>query len=84
MKLRPRKLGRTNFFFFTRHLFRKAVELMIEWILSKFYKITSRICCKQIINFKIRRKCWLMNLDSTILEIKDLQVSINDNEILKI
>jgi hypothetical protein len=34
--------------------------------------------------FKIRRKCWLMALDSTILEIKDLQVSINENEILKI
>jgi ABC-type molybdenum transport system ATPase subunit/photorepair protein PhrA len=33
-------------------------------------------------NFKIRRKCWLMALDS-ILEIKDLQVSINENEILK-
>jgi hypothetical protein len=28
--------------------------------------------------FKIRRKCWLMALDSTILEIKDLQVSINE------
>jgi hypothetical protein len=45
----------------------------------KFYKITSRIQQQaDKLFFKIRRKCWLMALDSTILEIKDLQVSINE------
>jgi hypothetical protein len=68
---------KNKFFTLQRGPFRKAVELMISGFVEKF-------CCALPLEFaaeadklltKIRRKCWLMNLDP-ILEIKDLKFQL--------